>query len=269
MTNSHQPLTAADLLSRGPLRRLGKRVFVHEAVDSTNQFLLARASELDDGAVAYAEFQTAGRGRLGRRWEAPRGSSVLLSLLLREAPDNPLFSLGALLAAVAVCEAIEAATDCAPGVRWPNDIVRGGRKLGGILAESCGLPGTADRALVIGVGINCLQQRGHFKGDLAQMATSLECECSHPVNRAAVAAALLARLDDWLARCRSQPTVWGQVRSAWQARCEDVGTRVTLEHDGRTYRGTALEISDAGDLVVALDDGARRQFVAANTTRLV
>ena len=262
----HRPLTVEDLLPQGELARLGRRVFMHAATDSTNLFLLERAGELGDGTVACAEFQTAGRGRLGRRWEAPRGSSILVSVLLHEPADSPLLSAGAMLAALAACEAIETATDCTPGVRWPNDIVRAGRKLGGVLAESCVLPGAA-RAVVIGVGINCLQHRAHFAGALADTATSLECECRHPVARPAVAAGLLERLDHWLLRCR-QAEAWSDIRSAWQRRCEDVGTRVTLEHDGRTYAGTALEIAATGELVVALDDDTRRQFDAANTTRI-
>jgi BirA family biotin operon repressor/biotin-[acetyl-CoA-carboxylase] ligase len=264
----HQPLTAADLLASGGLRRLGRGLFVHDVLDSTNQFLLERAGELDDGAVAWAEFQTAGRGRLGRRWEAPRGSSILLSVLVHEPVDSPLLSVGAMLAAVAACEAIEATTACAPGVRWPNDIVRGGRKLGGVLAESCALSGAGNRAVVIGVGVNCLQQRAHFQGELARTATSLECECAHPVARRAVAAALLARLDHWFTLCQHEAAGWLRIRAAWQRRCEDVGTRVTLEHDGRTYAGTAVEIAETGALIVALDDGTRRQFAAANTARL-
>ncbi len=263
---THRPLTVEDLLPHGPLRRLGQQVFVHDGLDSTNQFLLGRAGELGDGAVASAELQTAGRGRLGRRWEAPRGSSILLSVLLHEPADSPLLSSGAMLAAVAACEAIEAATDCTPGLRWPNDLLCAGRKLGGVLAESCMLPGAARRAIVIGVGLNCLQQRAHFRDDLARTATSLECECAHPVSRRAVAAALLERLDHWLAPGR--PAASSDIRFTWQRRCEDVGTRVTLEHDGRTYTGTALEIGATGELVVALDDGTRRQFAAANTTRL-
>jgi BirA family biotin operon repressor/biotin-[acetyl-CoA-carboxylase] ligase len=264
---THRPLTVEDLLPHGPLGRLGRRAFVHDSLDSTNLFLLERAAQLDDGTVASAEFQTAGRGRLGRRWEAPRGSSILLSVLLYEPVDSPLLSLGTMAAAVAACEAIEAATDCAPGVRWPNDLVRAGRKLGGVLAESCGLPAASRRAVVIGMGINCLQQRAHFAGALADTATSLECECQHPVSRTAVAAALLERLDHWLMRSRDEPEVWSDIRSAWQRRCEDVGTRVRLEHDGRCYAGTVLEIAATGEMIVALDDGTRRQFDALNTTR--
>jgi BirA family biotin operon repressor/biotin-[acetyl-CoA-carboxylase] ligase len=263
----HRPLTAADLLAHGPCRRIGQRVVVQEVVDSTNQFLLERAAEFGDGAIAWAEYQTAGRGRLGRRWAAPRGSSVLLSVLLLEPPDTPLLTLGALLAALAACEGIEQASDCHPGVRWPNDIVHAGRKLGGVLAESCAVP-ERDRRVVV-IGINCLQQRGHFPGELARTATSLECESHQPVDRAAVAAGLVARLDHWLLVCGQDTDRWRDVRRAWQARCEDTGQRVRLEHDGRIYSGTALEVADDGDLVVELDAGGRRRFSAATTTRLV
>ena len=271
MFTPHRPLTLKDLLPHGPLRRLGRRVFLLETVGSTNQFLLERAAEAEDGSVGHAEQQTSGRGRLGRRWAAPRGSSILLSVLLIEPADTPLLSQGALLAALAACEAIEAATVCTPVVRWPNDLVLGGRKLGGVLAESILLPAgkseTSRRAVVIGVGLNCLQQRGHFTGPLAQTATSLECESAQTVDRGIVAASLLERLDHWLVLSGQQPDGWAQMRLAWRRRCEDVGTRVTLEHDARVFTGTALDIADNGDLVVQLDEGSRRHFAAATTTR--
>lgn len=259
-------MTRADLLPAGALYRLGSGVHIHETVDSTNALLLERAAELDDGAIACAEFQRAGRGRLGRRWVAPRGSSVILSVLLREPVDSPLLPLSGLLGALSACEAIEAATDCAPAVRWPNDVVIHDRKVGGVLAESC--PLSSARAVVIGIGINCLQQRGHFDAELADRATSLEVESAQPVSRAAVAAAVLARLDHWLLVGARERTGWAELRSAWRACCGDVGTRVTLEHDGRVHTGTALDISAAGDLVVQLDQGGRRQFASATTTRV-
>ncbi|HPM23287.1 MAG TPA: biotin--[acetyl-CoA-carboxylase] ligase [Phycisphaerae bacterium] len=270
MSAPHRPLTSADLLSQGPLRRLGRRVFLHDTLDSTNRFLLDHAADAGDGAVACAESQSAGRGRLGRRWEAPRGSSVLLSVLLHEPADTPLLSQGALLASVAACEAVAAATDCSPVVRWPNDVVLNGRKLGGVLAESCALrtaEGAARRAVVIGIGLNCLQQRGHFAGEFADRATSLECESRHAVDRALVAGHLLARLDTWLAMCNVVEGGWQRMRTTWRKHCEDIGTRVTLEHDGRTFAGTALDLDDQGDLIVQLDHGGRRHFAATTTTR--
>jgi len=278
MTNGHGPLTATDLLPNGALRRLGRRVLMHETVESTNKLLLEQGRAVGDGALAYAELQTAGRGRLGRRWDAPRGSSILLSILLLEPADSLLQSHGALLGTVAASESIEAETDLQPAVRWPNDLVHSGRKLGGVLAESCSalgdpvdgahVPAGATRAVVIGVGINCYQQRTHFRGELFDKATSLDCETEHPVRRAQVAARLLQRLDHWLMRTTADADGWEALRSAWRERCEDLGQRVRLEHDGRHWAGTVLDISDEGDLIVQLDQGGRRHFAAATTTRV-
>lgn len=263
--STHRPLTRADLLPRGPLTRLGGCVLMNDTLDSTNALLLSRAAELPDGSVAWAEYQTAGRGRFGRRWEAPRGSSILLSVLLHEPPQSPAHTLAGLLGALAACEAVETTTDCTPAVRWPNDIVLRGRKLGGVLAESCLIE--ACRAVVIGIGLNCWQHAGHFSPLLAETATSLERESAQPVDRAGVAAGLLARLDHWTAAAADDGAVWMSIRSAWRAHCADLGTRITLEHDGRSYAGTAIDVSADGDLIIQLDEGGRRAFAAATTTR--
>lgn len=262
-------LTEASLFPNGPLNRLGSQVFVFDKLDSTNTYLLARAADLADGTVVCAEVQTAGRGRMGRRWEAPRGSSILLSVLLHEPPESPLTGRATLLAALAMCEAVELAVLCRPGVRWPNDVMLSSRKLGGVLVESSSIPRrAAGRAIVIGIGLNCLQQRGHFTGELARTATSLEIESAQPVHRAAVAAGLLEHLDTHLTSTRSQPDAWNHLLETWKSHCEDIGTRVTLRHDRREYSGTVLDISNDGDLLVHLDEGGRRYFASATTTRL-
>ncbi|MBK9119381.1 MAG: biotin--[acetyl-CoA-carboxylase] ligase [Phycisphaerales bacterium] len=261
----YRPLKPSDLLPKGPLRRVGQHVYLHDSLPSTNAFLLAEAGSVGDGAVVAAEYQTAGRGRLGRRWEAPRGSSLLVSILLIEPPDSPLLTPAALLAAVAACEAVTAATTCEPQIRWPNDVVCDGRKLGGVLAES--RPLGRKRALVLGIGLNCLQHRGHFAGDLATKATSLELECTQRVERGPIAAALLARLDAWIAEVSQTSEGPVALWRAWRMRCPDVGARVTLHHDARTYTGTAVDVTDEGHLIVELDEGGRRVFAAETTTR--
>ncbi|MFO0839115.1 MAG: biotin--[acetyl-CoA-carboxylase] ligase [Phycisphaerae bacterium] len=266
----HRPITVDDLRSGGRLARLGSRCLLFPQIDSTNGYLLSRSAELEDGTIAFAELQTAGRGRLGRRWLAPRGSSILLSVLLRERRDSPLVArdtgapLASLAAAVAACEAIESCCRCSPMLRWPNDVVVGGRKLGGVLAESTPLGSHGDmRALVIGIGINCLQHAGHFDASLAESATSLEIECSHAVDRAALTGALVVRLDERLASSQ----VACDALQAWRQRCDDVGRGVTLDHDGHRYTGTVVEIDDHGDLVVELLNGGRRCFASATTAR--
>jgi len=269
----HRPLLESDLFPAGPLRRLGRHVELFTRIDSTNACLLRHAATLPDGAVALAEFQTAGRGRQGRHWRAPRGSSILLSVLLIEPEGSPRISHATMLGAVAAAEAVELETHCRPGLRWPNDLVVRGRKLGGVLAESTPCAGrrarpAPRRALVIGIGLNCLQQPGHFGPELRDTATSLEIECTQPVNRAAVARRLLERLDDWLAADSAQPTTWERLRQAWLAHSDDLGARVTLLENACRYTGTVVEIADNGDLLVELDGGGRRRFESATTTRI-
>lgn len=255
-----EDLTSAELI------RLGGSVLLFDSVSSTNAELLARAAELPDGTIAWAEMQTAGRGRLGRRWVAPKGSSVLLSLLLREPENSPLVALASLLACVAACEAVEAATDCRPTVRWPNDLTIGDRKLGGVLVESTSLAGR-DRATVIGIGINCLQQRGHFAEGLETTATSLEIESTRPIDRLGVAARLVQRLDARFADRAPADAPAAAARRTWLDRCGDRGAWARLTRDGRDFEGVILDIDGAGNLLVQLDTGARMSFEAATTTR--
>lgn len=266
-------LTKQAILPNGPLQRLGQVVLVFNEIDSTNAYLLAHAHELPDGALVLAESQHAGRGRLGRRWEAPRGSSILLSVLLKEPADSTLIERLTMLAALAACQAIDAATVCHPTLRWPNDLELAGRKLAGVLIESASIPGKRhgaepQRAAVVGFGINCLQQRGHFTGELAKTATSLEIESPQPINRALLTCHLLEQLDAHIAQASSEYTSWERLRAAWKARCTDFGTHITLQHDRQTYSGTVLDISETGDLLVQLDEGGRRYFASATTTRL-
>lgn len=265
------PLACADLLANGPLRRLVGPVFLQESIDSTNALLLTRAAELSDGSLAVAEHQTAGRGRLGRTWLTPPRASLLLSVLVFEPPDSPLLALGGVLAAVAARAAIEHTTHLPAALRWPNDLVLGGRKVGGVLVETRGVGGStprasARRAVVIGIGINCTQSAADFPAEIAAKATSLALAAGGPIERRDLAAALVAELDRRLARA-AQPELWGELRREWRAHCADVGQRVTLRHDGREYRGTILDLSEEGELFVQLDDGHRGVFGPATTTR--
>ncbi|MCZ7534797.1 MAG: biotin--[acetyl-CoA-carboxylase] ligase [Acidimicrobiia bacterium] len=119
-------------------------------IDSTNRYLLDEAAaSAPEGLVAVADVQTAGRGRLGRRWEAPSGASLLASALLR--PDLPAerLHLVTVAAGVAAARAVADLAGIRAGLKWPNDLVIGGRKLAGLLAETPG-----GRALVVGMGLN-------------------------------------------------------------------------------------------------------------------
>ena len=191
------------------------------SVDSTQE--LARSHPI--GTVVVADHQQAGRGRLGRSWEAPPGTALLASCVM------PFLALAPLAAGVAAAEA------CGPQVRlkWPNDLLLEGRKLGGILVEASG-----DRCLV-GIGINLSWA--------PPGAARLEAD------RETLLARLLPALERWWALAPAE------VLEAWRARADTLGRRVRVEVGGETFEGLAEDIAEDGSLVV----GGRR--VAAGDVR--
>jgi BirA family biotin operon repressor/biotin-[acetyl-CoA-carboxylase] ligase len=191
--DSLSPESVAPLL-RG---RFGRPYAYFERCESTQRELETDAPE---GAVAVAEEQTAGRGRLGRTWFAPARTSVLVSVNLR--PDVPTQRLPelSLVGGAAVAEAIEAETRARPEVKYPNDVLIGGRKVAGLLAEA-----REDR-VVLGIGINTNIAAEDLPTGLETPATSLLLETGARVDRATLLAAVLERLeagyDAWLSEAR-------------------------------------------------------------------
>ena len=180
------PLTSAHVvpLLRG---RFGREVYRwEERCPSTQQLV---GPEDPEGAVAVTEEQTAGRGRLGRSWHAPPGSSVLCSVLLRPAVETGRLPELTVVAAGACAEAIASETGLSAEVKHPNDVLVGGRKTAGILGEA------HDGVVVLGIGINVNVAAVDLPGDVRLPATSLQIETGRAVDRAALLAAVLERLE--------------------------------------------------------------------------
>jgi BirA family biotin operon repressor/biotin-[acetyl-CoA-carboxylase] ligase len=142
-----------------------------------------------EGAVAVAEEQTEGRGRLGRSWHAPRGTSILVSILLRPMVEQARLPELSLVAGGAVAEAIAAATGIDPAIKFPNDVLIDGRKVAGILAES------SEGRVVVGIGVNANQTREQLPADTQTEPTSLRLEVGGKVDRGALLAEILLRLE--------------------------------------------------------------------------
>jgi BirA family biotin operon repressor/biotin-[acetyl-CoA-carboxylase] ligase len=169
-------------------------VYRYEELCASTQRLLH--DDDPEGAVAVAEEQTEGRGRLGRTWHAPARTSVLVSVLLRPEIEPSRLPELSLVAGGAVAEAIADVTGIDPAIKFPNDVLVGGRKVAGILAES------SEGRVVLGVGVNANQTADELPGDAQTQPTSLRVELGEPVDRAALLAAILLRLerayDRWL-----------------------------------------------------------------------
>ena len=182
MADSLAPDTVRPLL-RG---RFGK-VYRYAEVTASTQRMLGEDSV--EGAVAVTEEQTEGRGRMGRRWEAAPGTSILVSILLVPPVEPPRLPELSLVAGVAVAQAIAEITGIEPAIKFPNDLLIGMRKVAGILAES------SEGRVVLGIGVNVNQTAQELPADTLTPPTSLRVELGEPVDRAQLLAAILLQLE--------------------------------------------------------------------------
>jgi BirA family biotin operon repressor/biotin-[acetyl-CoA-carboxylase] ligase len=181
----------SDSLAPDALKPLLRGRFGHvyryaESTDSTQRML---AEDESEGAIAVAEVQTEGRGRLGRAWEAPAGTSVLVSVLLLPAVEASRLPELSLVAGGAVAQAIAEVTGLEPAIKFPNDILVRSRKVAGILAES------SEGRVVLGIGVNVNQTLEQLPTGVKTEPTSLRLELGGPVSRARLLAAILLQLE--------------------------------------------------------------------------
>lgn len=188
-------LIADDLAGMVEGALLGSRVLVFEKTDSTNNLAARMGREgAAEGLAVFAEEQTAGRGRLGRRWESDARMGLWFSLLLRPRFSLPLWTRLTTWAAVAIAEAIEQETNRRTMIKWPNDIYVDGKKVVGILIESH-FDNSGENFAVLGIGVNV--NHTQFPLELQSRAASLRMACGHPLDRMQIAAAILRKLDQW------------------------------------------------------------------------
>ncbi|NPV04351.1 MAG: biotin--[acetyl-CoA-carboxylase] ligase [Syntrophaceae bacterium] len=242
--------------------RLGRRIVCEREVDSTNRLArdlaIAGAAE---GTVVIAESQTAGRGRMGRSWFSPAGEGIYLSLLLRprfqpaEAPKTTL------LAGVALAEALIPIVPGRVSIKWPNDVLAGGKKVAGILVEAAAEIDAIDY-LIIGVGINVNTPRRRFPPELRERATSLAAEAVRPVSRAEVLADFLGRFESHYDRAAREG--FGPVIRRWRELSDMAGRRVRVRSFDRCLEGIISGIGDDGALVLTGADGTVEHVIAGD-----
>lgn len=229
-----------------------------DTIDSTNTRLKEMARQgAPHGTVVIAGQQTGGRGRMGRSFSSA-GGGVYLSVLLRpKASARELMHLTC-AAAVAMCEAVEAAAGLRPRVKWINDLVAGKRKLGGILTElGFGAGGSIEYA-VVGIGINCCQKSGDFPGELQSIATSLAMEGA-PCLTEKLAAEMVLALERMDRRLLAEQDA---IMEVYRSRCVTLGAQVQVIGSGAVRQGKALDIDREGALLVEYAD-ASREWVAS------
>lgn len=240
-----------------------------DVVDSTNRFLAQSARDgAPEGSSVLAERQTAGRGRLGRRWVDVAGGSVLCSMLFRPVLPLERWHLVSYLVALAARDACADGAGVEVTVKWPNDLHSGGRKVAGLLAEVVEPPGPERApALVVGVGINCNwpadwpPPEDPDAGALTLRATSLGRVAGRRVDRDIVSARLLDRVAQRYSALLTSPSGATSLMGEYRRNLATIGCPVRVELADESFAGTALDVDDGGRLLV--DVGMCIRTVAA------
>ena len=255
-----QELTA---LLEGKTRHLGSCIRWLDEVDSTNLECRRLAEQgAQSGAVVLARAQSAGRGRRGRSFQSESDLGMYLSVMLRPRADMQTLSNLTAWVAVAVCDGVEACTGVRPQIKWINDIILNGKKLGGILTE-LGLKDGAVDHVVVGIGLNVNHSREDFLPELRDMATSLSLELKDPPTLPQLAAAIVLALDEMTEHFPHDRDAYLE---KYRAGCITTGKQVQLITPASREEAESLYIDEEFRLVVRMPDGAERAVSAGEVS---
>lgn len=242
-----------ELESRMCTRWAGRPVVYYDELASTNlRAKLDAENGAQEGTLVVADMQTAGRGRKGKGWCSPAGTNVYFTLILKPDYDAELVSMVTLAMGLAVAEGIRTTCGVDARIKWPNDIVAGGRKLCGILAEM-----SAEREfvhyVVIGAGINVGEQE--FPPEIAQNATSLWQECGRQVSRSQLIANVMKAFEERYEVLRRDGSLAG-LMDDYNGLLVNSGRQVRVLDPQGEFCGIARGIDEKGQLLVERQDGA-------------
>jgi BirA family biotin operon repressor/biotin-[acetyl-CoA-carboxylase] ligase len=258
-----KPLSASVIQRDLGTKIIGQQIDCVRVTASTNDWLKAAAVEgAPEGAVVFAEEQTAGRGQVGRRWIALPGCCLLTSVLLRPVLPPDRLSVLTMLAACAVAAAASETTGLPIRLKWPNDLISETGKVGGVLVEGSLVDGQVERAIV-GIGLNVNQSRRALAG--LPGAASLRADLGRLIDRTVLARALLHALDERYTYVRDGhlDIIFGE----WRERLSTLGMWVRLhvagQDDGPYF---ASQVTDRGALVLVSPDGSTLEAIAGEVS---
>lgn len=256
-------LIADDLAARLDDCALARDLVVFEETGSTNELVLQRGRDgTPAGLVIFAETQTAGRGRFGRRWESVSHRGLWFSVLLRPALPLARWARLTTWAAVAVAAAVERVAGRRAAIKWPNDVFLDGKKVAGILIES-GTDAAGQSFAVLGIGVNVNHEITDFPPELTDRATSLRLVTGRRCDRAELAAQSLTQL---AARFDRVTDDFPALVSEAAARSLLLGRWVQLRSGTALHEGLAESLDENGQLVVRASDGSVECFTAGEVT---
>ena len=246
---------------------IGKEVYFLESIESTNDkaIEIAKKREDSEGIVVVADSQTHGKGRLGRQWISPPGVNLYFSVILK--PDIPPTEapLMTLAAAVAAASVLRTWKGVHADIKWPNDLMIKGKKVGGILTEMK-TRGKEIDLVVVGIGLNVNMPLDELPEDIRAATTTLEIEKGTPSDRAGLLGGMLAGLDNAYKNLLN-----GNKRAlinGWLSLNCTIGNRTIVQDRDRTITGVAENIGQNGELIVKLESGGTEVVNAGDVTVL-
>ncbi len=258
-------LHADDLLSLVQENKIvGRDIRVFEETNSTNDIAEKLARDgVKEGVVIFAESQTRGRGRLGRKWISPPRKGLWFSVLLRPDLRPQAATQLTVAAATSLRRAIREQTGLAPEIKWPNDILVRGRKVAGVLTE---LSAELDhiKHLILGIGVDVNFAASEFPADLRKQATSLKIEAGRHLQRADLAAAILRELDRDYERIRDYR--FHEIADEWAQHCATLGRRVSIQIGERALQGHAEALDEDGALLLRTQHGRLERIIGGDVT---
>jgi len=257
-------LIPEDIIPGLKTRVIGKHILHREEIASTQDIAKKMARDgAEEGTIIIAESQTEGRGRKGRSWVSPRDGGVYLSIILRPKLVPSRVLQISLVAGVAVIKAIKSVAPLKPKMKWPNDIIIGGKKVGGILTEmSCELDGV--NYIVLGIGIN-VNTPAYLLTKLTEgVATSLAEECGEDISRVSFVQCLLTEFEDIYDKFLT--TGFCPIREEWKAMNNTIGSRVKISEAEGEIEGEALDIDEEGFLLVRKENGDVKKIISGDVS---
>lgn len=245
----------------------GEKLHFFESLDSTNEqaTLLARQGA-EEGSVVVADHQTRGRGRMGRVWDSPVGLNLYFSMILRPAVEPRYASQLTLLTGLALAETVGAVGVDDVQIKWPNDLLFGGKKVAGILTEMA-IEENRVRFIIVGVGVNVNAELADLSPEIADIATTLRARLKIKVKRSVFLADFLGRFQTWYDRYLAEG--FAPLRSVWLERSRIQGRRVQVNLLKDSFAGEAIDLDVDGFLVVKRDDTGRESRVLAGDVHLL
>ena len=260
-----------DILTPDMLRQqlkgsmFSKKIHHYFRIDSTNRAALELGyADEPEGSVVLAEEQTAGRGRAGRSWHSERAAGIYVTLLLRPRISPVQAPLLTMMAGLSAHTAIQAQTGLQLDLKWPNDLILNGKKLGGILTEMHAET-TLVRFVIVGIGINVNQEK--FPGELSSIGTSLQLESGKPQSRLELLARLLREFEtdyNRFLREGAAPVTERFTQVSSYAR----GKRVRVTNGNESFVGVTAGLRPEGLLQVQQDDGTLVTVLAGDVTEI-